>query len=118
MNAEIDKDRHLEVAKDQIRILLQKMRWDCSCHGVGWCTLLELEVASHRDPRMLIQFKCVEKYKYIISKDEGRDFDFSEATHRWIADGKAKKFGELYKPTTYFSDYDIQRLFDSVLLQP
>ena len=115
MDEEADTEGHEKVAKDQLRILLEKMRLDCSCHGLGWCTLLELEVASHRDPRMLIQFKCIEKYKYIISKDDGREIDFSEATYRWIANGKAKKFGELYKPTTCFSDYDIKFLFDTIL---
>ena len=104
-----------DVAKDQLRILLQKMRGDCSCHAIGWCTLLELEVASHRDPRMLIQFKCIEKYKYILSQNAGREILLNEATERWIADGHAKKFGELYKPTNFFNDYDIEALFLSVL---
>ena len=61
---EPEQNAFVDVAKDQLRILLQKMRSDCACHAIGWCTLLELEVASHRDPRMLIQFKCIEKYKY------------------------------------------------------
>lgn len=110
-----DQD-HVDVAKDQLRVLLQKMRGDCSCRAIGWCTLLELEVASHRDPRLLIQFKCIEKYKYILSKDAGREIDFNEATHRWIADGHARKFGEIYRPLTTFNDFDIERLFLSVIL--
>ncbi len=105
----------VDVAKDQLRILLQKMRKDCACHAIGWCTLLELEVASHRDPRMLIQFKCIEKYKYILSQNAGHEIQLNEATERWISDGHAKKFGEIYKPTTSFNDYDIERLFLSVL---
>lgn len=104
-----------DVEKDQLRILLQKMRNDCSCHALGWCTLLELEVASHRDPRMLIQFKCIEKYKYILSQNARHEINFNDATQRWIADGHAKKFGELYVPVTSFDNYDIEKLFLSVI---
>jgi hypothetical protein len=112
---EPEEQAYVDVAKDQLRILLMKMRSDCACHALGWCTLLELEVASHRDPRMLIQFKCIEKYKYVLSEDAGHEIHLNEATERWIAEGFARKFGEIYKPTTSFNDYDIERLFLSVM---
>lgn len=101
--------------KEQLNILLHKITKDCDCHNCGYCTLIELELANHKDPRMLIQFKLIEKYKYILSQNAGFEISLNDSANQWIQNGYAKKFGDIYKSVENFEDYDLEKLFLDVM---
>lgn len=48
------------------------------------------------EPRILVQMKCIEKFKWEISEEAGREIDWTEATLRWVEDGYAKAFAKAY----------------------
>jgi len=66
------------------------------CPPKKYCLLKEFLVSSHPDPRMLMQLKCLEKYKYEISKIADKEIDWPEAIESWVEKGFAKKFAEFY----------------------
>lgn len=99
----------------QMKTLLSKIVEDCNCKENGYCTLLELELCSHKDPRMLIQWKCIEKFKYILSEKAGQEISMNDSAKKWIEDGYAARFGDIYVPSDDYSVYDINKLFHSIL---
>lgn len=107
--------------KEQLNILLHKITKDCDCHnGLGYCTLIVLLLSNHTDDdefftRTLIQLKCIEKYKYILSEKAGKEINWDEVAMSWIEIGYAKYFGEIYVPTVEFTDYDIDKLFNTLM---
>ena len=46
--------------------------------------------------RTIEQVRCVADYKLILENANGRDFSLNEAMRRWVADGFAIKFAEVY----------------------
>ena len=61
-----------------------------------YCLLKEIIICSHQDPRFLAQLKCLEKFKWEESEKEGKDIGWDEAHIRWVSQGYAKKFADLY----------------------
>lgn len=47
-------------------------------------------------PRILAQFKCIEKFKFEESKSLNRELDWDEAGRLWVEYGYAKVFSEEY----------------------
>jgi len=66
------------------------------CPSTKYCILKEFLIESHPSPRLLIQLKLIDKFKYEISELETRDIGWAEAISLWIESGNAKRFGELY----------------------
>ena len=54
------------------------------------------------DRRVLVQLKCIEKFKYEESFVEGRDLGEEESTFRWIDNGYAKAFSEVFSENKGF----------------
>lgn len=52
--------------------------------------------ASHPDPKVLVQMKCIEKFKWEISEKAGYEIGWNESCHIWAAEGYAKIFSEVY----------------------
>lgn len=72
------------------------------CEKDKWCLLKEILVSLHPDPRLLVQLKCVEKFKYEISKEENKEIGWSEALAKWIDEGYAEKFSGIYEEDKNF----------------
>jgi hypothetical protein len=64
---------------------------------------------------MLIQWKCIEKFKYILSEKAGTEISMNESAKKWIEDGYASRFGDIYVPSDDYATYDINKLFHSII---
>lgn len=61
-----------------------------------WCLLKEMLACSHTDPRLFIQLKCVEHFKYEESERKGKDIGWDVAHMEWVVQGYAKLFAKHY----------------------
>ena len=92
--------------KAKLRKLLIEITEDCK-NKDGYCFLREffIHMAQNKNPRTIIQIKCVEKYKDERSKEIKKDLGWDEAWKEWTSDntGYAKKFAEVYDEEKTFS---------------
>lgn len=65
----------------------------------------------HPDPRILVQMKCLEKFKWEISKEIGREITWNEASFLWVQDGYAEIFADVYDP----DDPCVCRIYETTL---
>ena len=85
--------------KKEYRVMLNDICSD-NCSESNDCVLKEFLVSAHNDPRLLMQMKCVEKFKEIIAQEKEekkKDIEWSDAMGEWIKRGYAKKFAEVYE---------------------
>lgn len=75
-----------------------------------YCTLKELILHSGKSPKLLAQFKCIEKFKYILETKMKKDLGWEFVTKKWVEDGLAKKFSDCFSETK-----TIQTIFDCVM---
>lgn len=66
------------------------------CKPNHYCILKEFLISAHPSPRLILQLKCIDRYKFFESKREGKDIGWSEALERWVKNGHAKRFSEIY----------------------
>ena len=66
--------------------------------------LKEFIMASRPTPRLLMQMKCLEKFKYERSEAENHELNWSVAMQRWIEEGHAAKFAMLYSDGIKFRE--------------
>jgi len=92
--------------KEELRSVLHQITKDCHCKQCSdpYCILIEIFLSMGKDARFLIQMKCVEKYRYEISKELDKMFDWNDAYFKWIEDGYAKVFADKYKPGISFEE--------------
>ena len=65
-----------------------------------YCILKAFLTSAHTSARILMQMKCAEKFKSVIAKETGReikDIELGESMERWVNDGYAVKFSEVYE---------------------
>ena len=75
----------------------------CNDYCAGeYCILKEVLLKQDISDRTLIQLKCIEKYKYEISNYQKRDIGWEETFQRWVEDGHAEKFAEVYQDSLTF----------------
>lgn len=68
--------------EEYVELLNQCLEEECDCNH--WCLLKEIVIAGYKfDPRTLVQFKCVEKYKDERSKAIGQDIGWETAWNEW-----------------------------------
>lgn len=81
--------------KTQYRELLNDI---CSeyCEQDRYCILKEFLASAHPSPKLLMQIKCIDKFKYERSKAADKDLGWTAAMELWVSEGFAKKFAELY----------------------
>ncbi len=82
---------------------------ECSMN-LKYCTLKELIKNTGMTPRLLAQFKCIEKYKYILETKHMRDLGWNYASQCWVDDGKAKLFSDVYNESL-----SIEEIFKRVI---
>lgn len=82
--------------KKEYRALLDDICTE-DCPADHECILKEFLVSSHPSPRLLIQLKCIDRYKKLCENIDCKKMPWSDAMERWVKSGKAKKFAEVYK---------------------
>jgi len=88
----MDKSRYHEV--------IDELACD-ACHN-QYCFFKQLLESMHLDPRMLVQFKCIEKFKWELGTRYSRGVGWAEAGEVWATQGYAKAFAEVYNEEEYF----------------
>ena len=66
-----------------------------------YCFLRFYVESSQNDPthhRILMQLKCIEKFKWFLGEELDHDLDWEDAMIKWVERGYAKRFGALYNP--------------------
>lgn len=66
------------------------------CPDGKYCILKEIVLNSGMSDRLLVQLKCIEKFKYERSAVLGRDIGWEEAHKEWIREGYSEKFRKIY----------------------
>ena len=81
--------------KEEYRELLEDLCCEY-CEPKRYCILKEFLVSLHPSPRMMIQLKCLDKFKMEESKKEDKDIGWTATVERWIEKGYAASFAKLY----------------------
>ena len=92
--ARVSKKKYLET--------LDEISQDGCCNK-DYCIFRVILESMSVDHRVLIQIKCVEKFKYEVSESNKRCVDWEEAFNLWIDKGYAKKFSDLYSEDKKFT---------------
>ena len=78
-----------------------------NCSEDNDCILKQFLLSAHPSPRLLMQMKCVDKYKKKLAKDRNKSpkkIEWGEAMEKWIEEGYAKKFADIYKEDLKYLD--------------
>ena len=72
------------------------------CTSGHYCILKHFLTSSHPDPRLLIQLKCVEKYRKQLDKEHSQEIlwqsiSWKDGWVKWIENGYAEKFAGIYE---------------------
>lgn len=68
------------------------------CGGINYCFLCEIMAKDIKyNKRLLLQLKLVEIYKYTESEKEKHDIGWHQAMTRFVDNGYAAKFAEIYR---------------------
>jgi hypothetical protein len=76
---------------------------DDICDGHD-CILKEFIISAHPSPRLLMQLKCVERYKKLKENVDCVELTMSEAMTEWVTTGKAKIFADVYNENKKYLD--------------
>ncbi len=68
------------------------------------CILKQFLVSAHPSPRLLIQLKCVDRYKRLCENLDCKKMTWAEAMERWVKNGRAIKFAEAYDENKKYLD--------------
>jgi len=90
----LDKQEYREMLED---ICLEY------CKKNHYCILKEFLVSSHPSPRLLMQLKCIDKYKFERSKEDDDDLGWQRAMEEWVECGYAVKFAEVWDERKSFT---------------
>ena len=97
--------------KAEYRRLLDEIGADY-CKGSGYCIFKEFLVASHPSRRLLAQLKCTDKAKFEWSDKDKKDIGWEETLKRWVSNGFAAKFAEVYS-----DDKSVRDIYRDVMKQ-
>lgn len=75
--------------------VISEIAEECSCSN-GYCFFRKLIETMHPDIRMLVQMKCIEKFKYEESERQRDNIGWHRAGMQWVDDGFAKRFADVY----------------------
>lgn len=79
-----------------MRRIIEDICDDC-CSDHRYCTAKELLRILHReDVRLMVQLKCIEKYKYELETTEGAEIGWDSAVMDWAQKDYAKAFDTAY----------------------
>lgn len=81
-----------------------------NCSGT-YCILKQILLhTQHPDARIMVQIKCVDKFKYEESEKEGKDIGWEMAFNRWVDGGYAAAFA-----TTYDEDLSFTKIYKATM---
>lgn len=95
-----------DLNKKQYKVMLDDLCLD-QCSPEKHCILKDFLISAHTSPRMLMQLKCVDKYKSVLAKEKNVDadsIDWNEALEAWSERGLAFKFNDIYDEECLFRD--------------
>ena len=72
------------------------------CEKGKYCILKEFLVSSHSSPRLLMQLKLIDKFKFERSKKNDKDIGWASAMELWVEEGYAEKFANVYTEAKSF----------------
>jgi len=84
------------LSKKEYRELIEEICCE-KCKKDSYCILKELIIHTIRDTRVIVQIKCIEKYKWEESERQNCDIGWDEAGKKWVDNGYATKFATIYK---------------------
>lgn len=73
------------------------------CDG-RFCILKEIVAHSGLREYILEQYKCLEIYKWEESKREGKDIGWDETINRWVNEGYAARYSNVYQEGLSFKE--------------
>ena len=88
-------------SKEEYKEFLEDMTCEY-CEPKRYCILKEFLTAAHTSPRLLMQLKAIDHFKYFKSKKEGQDIGWAKSMELWVEEGHAKKFAEVYEEDMKF----------------
>lgn len=66
------------------------------CPSDHECILKEFLVSAHPSPRLLVQLRCVQRYKKLVENLDCKEMTWAEAMDLWIENKRAEKFAKVY----------------------
>jgi hypothetical protein len=84
----------MSLSRDQFGKLLDDLV--CDYCGRDYCFLKQLLLSLHPSERVLIQVKCIDKFKWEKGYDSHVAIGEQEAWQMWSLDGYAEAFAEVY----------------------
>jgi len=69
------------------------------CPEGCYCILKEFLISSHPSRITLAQLKVIDRFKFIWSKESKKDIGWKIAFEKYISEGIAKKFRDVYSDT-------------------
>ena len=82
--------------KAEYRRLLEEIGEDYCCQKDKYCIFKEFLISAHPSKRLLVQLKCVDKWKFESSEQEHGDIGWDKAMSSWMSEGYAEAFAEAY----------------------
>ena len=77
---------------------------DEDCPSDHECILKEFLISAHPSPRLLVQLKCVDRYKKLCENLDCKEMSWAEAMDLWVKNNRAKKFAEVYTEDKKYLD--------------
>jgi len=97
-----------QVTKARFCDLIDELADDhCRCK---YCFLKMFVESVNPSVDVLSQLKCIEKYKWEESERQGKDIGWNEAMLKWVDNGYAKIFRDLYS-----QEISINELYKSIM---
>ena len=70
------------------------------------CFLRQFILSSHPSPRLLVQLRCVARYKTLIENLDCEKMTWAEVMEKWVSNNRAAKFAKVYdEDKTYMQIY-------------
>jgi hypothetical protein len=94
--------------KAEYRRLLDEIGEDYCPEG-KYCIFKEFIISAHPSRRLLVQLKCMDKFKLLRSRDAGNDIGWETTMRVWVDEGHAEKFSKHYG-----DDKKVNAIFDEM----
>ncbi len=87
---------NINAIKELCRETLNSKTIEDICECKSYCILKEIIMRVGLSEKVLKEFKCIEKLKYIKSEELGRDIGWKNTFYIWENEGYAEKFDKIY----------------------
>lgn len=99
------------MTKSRKQLINDICREEGGCKDSQYCLLKELMLHDAKySGRMLTQMALIDKYKYELSFEAGKDLGWSESFAKWVETGKAKLFDKYFN-----EDISLTELYKKII---